>query len=469
MWQLIINSPDHETKLVELKPGKITLGRADTNDIVVDDISASRQHAEIVFDSATNTISLIDLNSTNGTYVNHLRITGTCQLIADDEVNIGQFLMQLQRFNGEQTMRPTAGGTHPLTRELLLEAMYKNSIQIYDTAIKLNSVFKLDIAVEIVNGVLTQSLGLNYCEIILADRLNRMSTRDFMDPLASMAARSGSAEVTADSMFIPINIRDELVGLICMTKAASPARPFNQRDLQLAIALSHQAALVIQRMQLLERASREDQARRLMLGFVSPAETEHLLNDFYEHGELPGLKDIEVTVLIAEIINSTDLAQNLGTEHFSKILSGFYRVASQTIFAQKGMAKYSGDGVLAVFTEHEGEPSGAETAIATGRELINMLNHTGSLDPKQRINIGISINTGNAMVGYVGTRERAEFNVLGDTVTVAYRMRKYFGPYKIIVGPATMAASADKYRFKEAGDVYLYEDGQAIQVYELLP
>jgi class 3 adenylate cyclase len=72
------------------------------------------------------------------------------------------------------------------------------------------------------------------------------------------------------------------------------------------------------------------------------------------------------------------------------------------------------------------------------------------------------------MVGYVGTKERAEFNVLGDIVNIAYRMQEYARPYKIIVGPATVAAISGKYRFQRVGAVSLRGREQTIQAYEVL-
>jgi class 3 adenylate cyclase len=469
MWQLVIHSEGRDSRLVELIPGRLSLGRVDTNDIVVEDISASRQHAEIFFDSTTNTVSITDLNSTNGTFVNHQRITGTCQLNADDHVSIGQFFLQLQRQAEKSITIPTKITTRPLTHEELLEAIDNNSALIFEVARQLNAVLNMETAITTVSNLLKQALGVNNCEIILAERLSSMTTHDFIDPLARRAARNGSAEITAASLFVPIKNNDEILGLICTTKAPSDIRPFDVHDLELTIAISHQAALVIQRMILLERVRREEQAQRLLLHLVSPAETEHILKDYYENGELPGLKDQKVTILFSEIANSTGLAENLGTEHFSRILNGFYRVATQIIFKHNGIVKYLGDGVLAMFAEQEGGMPTEEKGIVAGRELVNMLNRTGSLDPKQRIIISVSINTGNAMVGYVGTKERAEFNVLGDTVNICQRMREYTSPYKIIVGSTTMAALSGKYHFRSVGTVNLHEKEQTEQVYELLP
>ena len=469
MWQFIIHSPEKEPRLTEIKPGKLTLGRAETNDIVVDDISASRQHAEVIFNADSNSIFLVDLNSTNGTYVNHQRVHGTYTLNPEDLIRIGQFLLHLRHDTGEMASRPNAIGTHKFTRELLLESLDEHSVLIYEVARKLNTVINLESAMETVTNLIKQSMGVDYCEIILSPKLQEMSTSDFKDPLARSAVVNKSAEVNQTAMFVPIVSSEELLGLICMRKTRPDTRFFDHRDLQLAVAISHQAALTIQRMQLLERVRREEQVQRLLLRFVSPAETEFLLKDYFENGELPGLKEQKVTVLFSDIANSTGLAETLGTEHFSRILNEFYRVATQIIFKHNGMVKYLGDGVLAIFAEQMGEMPTEEKAVMAARELISSINRTGSLDTQQRIIIGVAVNTGKAMVGYVGTKERAEFNVMGDTVNVAYRMQEYARPYKIIVGPATVAAISDKYRFKRVGAVSLRGREQSIQAYEVIP
>lgn len=469
MWQFTIHSPEKEPVQFELKPGVVTLGRAPTNDIVIDDVSASRQHAKIIFDSNNNTITLLDLNSTNGTYVNHQRISASNRLHHDDLVRIGQVMLHLTHFTGEIATYPTASGTHRFTRELLLESLDEHSIIISDIARKLNTVMDMEAASAEIVRLLKSTMGVDMCEVILAEQLTKMATSSFIDPLAKQAIARRSAEVTPTTMFVPIMNGEELVGLISMRKTRTGTRPFGRRDLHLAIAVSYQASLTIQRMDLLEKVRREEQARRLLLRFVSPTETEFLLKGYFEDGELPGLKEQKVTVLFADIANSMGLAEHLGPEHFSRILNSFYNETTQLIFHHHGMVKYLGDGILAIFPEQvDGTPT-EEKAVIVAKELLNIVNRTGALDPEKRIVIGVAINTGPAMVGYVGTKERAEFNVLGDIVNVAYRMQELARPYKIIVGPATLAAIGAKYRSRCVGELNLHGKKQPVQAYEILP
>ena len=222
-------------------------------------------------------------------------------------------------------------------------------------------------------------------------------------------------------------------------------------------------------MGLLTKVRREEQAHHLLERFVSPSEAEYLLKDYLKSGELPGLREQRVTVLFSDIANSTALAEQLGSTHFAGILNNFYQSATDIAFRHGGIIKYLGDGILTIFMEQTGEVSMEEKAILAGRELLSHINHTGSLDPMRRIVIGVAINTGLAMAGYVGTRERVEFVVLGDMVNVAHRMQDYARPYKIIIGPATVAAISHKYKFRRVGAILLKGREHSIQAYEVLP
>ena len=468
MWQFMISTPEKDTKVVELKPGKLTLGRALTNDIVIDDNAASRQHAEVLFDSATGIICLIDLNSTNGIYVNRQRVQSSCQLGPDDMVRIGQVVMQLSHYADEKTNHPTAAGTHAYTRELVLEAFDEHSIILYDVARKLNTVLDTKQAIDEVKSILKRSLGLDACEMILANEFLKIDTSEFAHPMAKKAIYEKTMEVTPRAMFVPVISGEQVLGLMIMQKNRPDTRAFDKRDLQLATAISHQTALTLQRIELLEKVQREEHTRHLLLRFVSPTEAEFLLKDYLSSGKLPELSEQEVTVLFSDIANSTNLAEHLGARHFANILTGFYDSAADIIFKHGGMIKYLGDGILAIFQHQDGKKPEQEAVLA-GRELLSYLNHTGSLTPNQRTVIGVAINTGVAMVGYVGTKGRPEFNVIGDTVNVAFRLQEYARPYKIIIGPATAAAMNGMFKFQCVGTINLRGREHAIQAYEVLP
>ena len=463
MWNLIVHSPDSDPKPYELKNGKTSIGRAFTNDIVVEDAAASRYHAEIRVDEAVNAISIVDLESTNGTFVNHERIFGECPLEANDVIRIGQIIFNLISPSDENQIKQGIAGTHLFTRELLLESVDQHAVLLYDVARKLNFATSLEMMVDELTVLIKHSMGVQSCKIIMKDRFNQV------DGLAVRAIQNRSAEVSPTEMYVPVLSGDDVLALMYLRKQRPGTRAFTRNQLQIAIAISHQASLTIQRMNLLEKVRKEEQIRQLFTRFVSPSEVKLLLNNYFETGELPPLHEEKVTVMFADIAESTRMGEKMGVKRFASVLNQFYNDSADIIFKHNGMLKYLGDGVMATFVDIPDEPRPEIRAILSGRELLGRIKTTGHLVLDQRVIMGVSINTGVAMVGYIGTRERAEFNALGDVVNIAFRMQEYARPNRIVVGPATIAAIIDKYPTQRIGAVSLRGRESPIQVYEVLP
>lgn len=89
-----------------------TIGRGSDNNIVVNDENVSRVHIQMVQDDYGN-ISVVDLGSTNGTFVNGTRITGETHLKPGDEVRIGDTKLPWQQyFHTKQQTPPSIRQTH---------------------------------------------------------------------------------------------------------------------------------------------------------------------------------------------------------------------------------------------------------------------------------------------------------------------------------------------------------------------
>lgn len=469
MWNLIVHIPDSYPKTYELGNGKTSLGRATTNEIVVEDAAASRHHAEFRVDGAAKTISIVDLDSTNGTFVNHDRISGECPLKVNDVIRIGQIIFNLSLPGDENEVRQGASGTHLFTRELLLESVDQHAVLLYDVARKLNFATSLGMIVDELTVLIKHAMGVQSCEIVMKSKFDQFEEIGGRGALAARAVKNRAAEVSPTEMYVPILSGDDVLALMILKKERPGTRAFTRNHLQIAIAISHQASLTIQRMNLLEKVRKEEQIRQLFTRFVSPSEVKLLLKNFIDTGELPPLHEEKVTVLFADIAESVGMAEKMGVKKFATVLDRFYNDSADIVFKHSGMLKYLGDGILAIFVDVPGEPVPEVRAILSGRELLGRIKTTGHLVLNQRIIMGVSINTGVAMVGYIGTRERAEFNAIGDVVNVAFRMQEYARPNRIVIGPATVAAVVDKYPTQRIGAVTLRGREHSVQVYEVLP
>jgi diguanylate cyclase (GGDEF)-like protein len=279
MWILTVRSPASEPREYVLKPGKNTVGRKPDNDIVIADESASRLHAEI--HCHADLIILVDQGSTNGTFVNRERLTQPQVLRLEDQIRIGQYVASLTFRDDKAASELIAAlsGTQPLTRDLLLESVDQHAVLLYEVASRLNTILDLDTALQEVSDLMRVSMGAAKCGVILAERFDQLAELGFPASIALQAIEQRSVVILADVpaqmdpgvsksalllgirsvLCVPVMIGEEIVALIYVYKTDPAARPFDQRDVHLAVAISHQAALTIQRARLLKQAQMLEQ------------------------------------------------------------------------------------------------------------------------------------------------------------------------------------------------------------------
>jgi diguanylate cyclase (GGDEF)-like protein len=274
MWILTIRSPLNEPREFVLKRGITTLGRHSENDIAINDESASRRHAE--FEYNNKYLILRDMESTNGTFVNRKRLEEPQDLKESDQIRIGFHVVSLKYQKPKETIplkKITAQmNTRPLTRDLLLESVDQNAILLHEVSNRLTSVLDLDLALQEISNFLKVALGAEKCEVILADKFDQIGELGFSKAIANQALQQRSVVVLPDTyhiesisdsahqhiirtaLCVPVISSHEVIALVYVYKTNSNARPFDHNDVQLAVAISHQAALAIQRSQLLEKA-----------------------------------------------------------------------------------------------------------------------------------------------------------------------------------------------------------------------
>ncbi len=95
MWKVITESNTRDPIEFQLLPGANSIGRNSDNDIILIDDKASRAHAILDYDPSQDLVTIIDLESTNGTYVNQERLIQPRILSANDVVRIGETILTL--------------------------------------------------------------------------------------------------------------------------------------------------------------------------------------------------------------------------------------------------------------------------------------------------------------------------------------------------------------------------------------
>ncbi len=147
-----------------------------------------------------------------------------------------------------------------------------------------------------------------------------------------------------------------------------------------------------------------------------------------------------VTVMFTDIRGFTPLTVKLPPEEVVSILNRYLTNMTQVIFKYEGtIDKFLGDGLMAIFGAPISHPDDVIRAVRSAveiQELLRMENVERQKMNKQPILVGIGINVGEAVVGNIGSQDRLDYTVIGDSVNMASRLQDLAAGEEILVSDA---------------------------------
>jgi len=372
MWILTLRSPASEPHEYVLNPGKTTLGRKPDNDIVIVDDSASRLHAEIFCQGDLAVVS--DLASTNGTFVNRERLTQPHTLRPEDQIRIGQHVGSLafRDDHNPSALVAALAVTRSLTRDLLLESVDQHAILMYEIAGRLNTILDLDDALREVSDLMRVAMGVDKCEVILAERFGQLGELGFPTSIARQAIEQRAVIMIPDIsaraepvpgksalllgirsvLCVPVLLEQAVVALLYVYKTNPAARPFDQHDVQLAVAISHQAALTIQRAQLLEKARAFEQRATTdsLTGLHNRQQIQELAEREFQRARRLGHS---LAALMVDIDNFKQVNDTYGHAAGDQVLRAVAACAQSNLREIDLLGRYGGDEFVVLLLETE--------------------------------------------------------------------------------------------------------------------
>ena len=187
-----------------------------------------------------------------------------------------------------------------------------------------------------------------------------------------------------------------------------------------------------------------------------------------------GGKRADITVLFADIRNFTSISENMDAASTSVILNEYFSAMVPIIEENNGILnKFMGDAVLAIFGEPKRSENHALDAVKCGYQMLKKVKYLQEkwLDEgKPKIEIGIGISSGDAFLGNIGSTERLEYTVIGDTVNTASRIENYNKVYKtnFLISEATYSRVKDYIDAITIKDVTIRGKANKINLYEVI-
>ena len=207
--------------------------------------------------------------------------------------------------------------------------------------------------------------------------------------------------------------------------------------------------------------------------FVSPEVRDVIVNLALEDPELiqPGGRQVELSVLFADIRGFTTLSENLEPSAVVEILNTYLDSMEAQVFAQGGtLDKYTGDGMMVLFGVPLEQPDHAERAVRAALAMQQAAEKVSRRrgEEAEQVVYGIGVTTGSAVVGHIGSSRRLDYTAIGDTVNLAARLEGVAPAGVILVNEATYRAVQHLFDF--AGPVPATVKGKArpVPVYAVL-
>lgn len=146
-----------------------------------------------------------------------------------------------------------------------------------------------------------------------------------------------------------------------------------------------------------------------------------------------GGAEVELTMLFADIRDSTPLAESKGTTGFKDIIQRFYKETSDVLIAHNAMVnRLMGDQVIALFVPRFAGKEHAQVALHAAEELLRVTGHGNATEPW--VPVGAGIHTGLAYVGSVGSAKGVnEIAVLGSAANMCARLASRAAAGEILI------------------------------------
>ena len=208
----------------------------------------------------------------------------------------------------------------------------------------------------------------------------------------------------------------------------------------------------------------------------------------FAHGGRPAPRSLTVTALFTDLTGFTTVSENVGPEALMEWLNEYMDVMAQEISRHDGVIRqYAGDSIIALFgvpVPRSSEEEISRDAANAVRCALGMEQRLLELNERWRVagrpvtGMRIGIFTGPAVSGTLGSRERWEYVVVGDTMNTASRLESFdkelyppdpmTRPCRILIGASTLDHLGTMFHAEWVAEAHLKGKEQLVGIYRIV-
>jgi adenylate cyclase len=179
----------------------------------------------------------------------------------------------------------------------------------------------------------------------------------------------------------------------------------------------------------------------------------------------------EVTFLVSDLRGFTSLSSSLSPDNVIPILNRYFERMVEIISHYRGTVdELQGDGILVFFGAPLAGSHDQERAIACAIEMQNAMEELNS--DQQRLNLpelsmGIGINSGEVVVGNIGSEKRAKYGAIGIPINTAFRIESHTVGGQILISPSTYEKVRSLVKVRGTMEVQFKGIDQPVTLYDV--
>lgn len=216
---------------------------------------------------------------------------------------------------------------------------------------------------------------------------------------------------------------------------------------------------------------KEEEAKQKVRGFfgryVSENVVEQLLTD--EKPQVGGERR-DVTILFTDVRGFTSMSEKLPAEEVVSMLNEHFNVLTTVAFKHKGTVdKFIGDAVMVIFGAPIKQKNHALRAVQCAIEMqkkVKELNKRLAKKGKE-LHIGASINSGEAIIGNIGSDQFLDYTAIGDVVNTASRMQAASGADEVVISESTLERVKDHVKIVKKEKITVKGKVKPLNVYKI--
>jgi adenylate cyclase len=209
--------------------------------------------------------------------------------------------------------------------------------------------------------------------------------------------------------------------------------------------------------------------RRIFSHYVSRDVFHELLNN--PAAAALGGKRTLATVLFSDLRGFTTLSEKTEPEALINQLNEYFSAMVEVVFAHRGTVdKFVGDMIMALFNVPLPDQDHAESAVRCAiamQRRVEELNARWRTEGRCEFHSGVGVNTGQMIVGNVGSESIRSYTVIGDQVNLGSRLESLCKEYKveIIISEHTRSLLREEYPLREIGDVVVKGKSEPVKIF----